>query len=707
MSRLIPVLVLAALSPYASPVFGAEVVTNAAKLLSFSKEDLAGDGIPFALTGTVVDDTLLPSIDDGSSGIRLNAPLSFPYEIGDIVSVWGTACVRPYVPRSYMVTRARLVGKGRRPPVLRADPRRIACGDYDFKRISLEGLVIDTFTDEIDPDFYYLVVKCGTCDVYAAVHKQTATEERIASIVGAEANLTGFCLPEAGGCRTYLGHIVLLHDISSMRVLRPPVTDPDEYPALEAIQANAPAEIHRIGDRRISGTVLAAWDADQFLLQSADGKRHRVKLAEGQRLPKIGDRVTAGGHVATDFYFINLTQAICKRTGHDAAPAAGATPARPSDILCRDQMSGKIDTTYYGRAVRLTGTIAKPHSDVYDANKLYLDCGTHVVPVNVSALGPELVARLRPGCKAELSGVCLMDVDNWQPTVPFPRIRGVFLAVRTPDDVRILSQPSWWTPARMLTAIGSLVLALLAILVWNLVLNRIVERRSRELFHEQIAHARAALKVEERTRLAVELHDSLSQNLTGVACQISATRSMIPAGPDAVASHLDVAERMLTSSRAELKRCLWDLREDTLEDADLTSAIVRTVAPVIGEARLSVRFNVARSRISDSSAHSILCIVRELATNAVRHGKAAHVRVAGESHDGILTFSVSDDGTGFSPDRCPGIDKGHFGLEGIRERVRRLEGDFTLRSAPGRGTYAKITVRLPNPNGQQEEPTWL
>jgi signal transduction histidine kinase len=96
--------------------------------------------------------------------------------------------------------------------------------------------------------------------------------------------------------------------------------------------------------------------------------------------------------------------------------------------------------------------------------------------------------------------------------------------------------------------------------------------------------------------------------------------------------------------------------------------------------------------MDDSTAHAVLRILRELAANAVAHGKAANVRVACEDKGDILQFTVSDDGCGFDPSNCPGQNEGHFGLSGIRERVKRLEGSFEIKSAPGKGSIATVTL---------------
>ena len=96
--------------------------------------------------------------------------------------------------------------------------------------------------------------------------------------------------------------------------------------------------------------------------------------------------------------------------------------------------------------------------------------------------------------------------------------------------------------------------------------------------------------------------------------------------------------------------------------------------------------------MSDSTAHSILCIVRELCVNAVRHGGARSIQVEGAAERGGISFTVSDDGRGFNPSECPGPAEGHFGLQGIRERVARLNGTLAIESVPGRG--AKVSVHL-------------
>ena len=145
--------------------------------------------------------------------------------------------------------------------------------------------------------------------------------------------------------------------------------------------------------------------------------------------------------------------------------------------------------------------------------------------------------------------------------------------------------------------------------------------------------------------------------------------------------------------RAVVRRRVFE-REDVF--------IRRTLAPVIGNARLMVRFEVPREIVSDNVAHNVLRIIRELVTNAVNHGKATKIRIAGSVDANFLHFSVADNGCGFDPESCPGAQQGHFGRQGIRERVKRLGGTVETTSSPGNG--AKVTVAVDLGIHDEEDP---
>lgn len=327
----------------------------------------------------------------------------------------------------------------------------------------------------------------------------------------------------------------------------------------------------------------------------------------------------------------------------------------------------------------------------YPGLRLLLDSDGLPATLDATAT-PTALADLRPGCRLEVTGVCIVETENWQTQTPFPHITGLTIALTGIRDVTVLARPPWWTPARFALFAGLLLLLLGGLTVWNRILRHLIDRRSRELLREQISRTEAELRLNERTRLAGELHDSVAQNLTGISLQIDAAERFAETDLVRMKKHLTFASRSLHSCRDELRNCLWDLRSLSLDSPDLATALQKAIQPHVGDAELRIRFPVPRAQLSDQTAHAIFRIVRELAVNAHRHGHASLIKITGSLDAEQLLFSVEDNGCGFDPPSAPGITQGHFGLLGIRERVRTLNGRLTFESHPGRGTYARVSL---------------
>lgn len=262
------------------------------------------------------------------------------------------------------------------------------------------------------------------------------------------------------------------------------------------------------------------------------------------------------------------------------------------------------------------------------------------------------------------------------------------------DDVLavIAQKSSWWTCERIAATIAAASALLLLMLVWSLSLRVLVRRRGRELLREKAAHLDSTLRIDERTRLAVELHDSVAQNLSGVSLQIDAALRNERLNPEKTRSNLLLASAILKSSREDLRNCLWDLRSRALDEPDMESAIRQTLRPILNDTGLTIRFNVPRTKLSDNTAHAVLRIIRELVSNSITHGKATKIAIAGGIGDDRLLFSVSDNGCGFDAENTPGPSGGHFGLAGIRERLRGFSGTMHIESAEGKGTRTVISM---------------
>ena len=576
-------------------------------------------------------------------------------------------------------------------------PVAITAGDLSDNRlihrdVSLVGRLVEVFRDEIDSRYVYASLDCDGSTAYLSVRADEAEEKRLRAQRGAAVEVTGTVSLGASNARRVFVRTIGCSTVADIRVITPAPGDPFACPPLESLSSRTFDLIPRLKRRRLIGTVTAVYGVRRLLLRTDDGETHGIRLA-GDPVPARGARIEAVGLLETDLYNVNLADADWR----GAPGAAGADPP-PQDVtiaylLSDGQGHPQINPWMHGKPIRVEGTVIDQPVVGCAQRRMTLKDDELLLPVDLtSAAG--VLASVSVGCRVAVTGICIVEAETWRPFAAFPHATGLLIAPRSPDDIAVLARPPWWTPQALLAAaLLSLALAVLVV-IWNRALQRIIVRKSRQLLKEQTAKISSELRTVERTALAVELHDALSQNLSGVACQVAAAKEAVALGPDATRAHLGTAERMLLSCRTELRRCLRDLRSDALEETDFTAAVRKVLAPVAIGVETSVRFNVPRVRVSDTTAHAVLCIVRELAANAIRHGRARRVWVAGEYHDHSLSFSVRDDGAGFDPAHYPGPAEGHFGLEGIRERVRRLNGTFSLRSAPGSGTRAAVFLHV-------------
>ena len=576
------------------------------------------------------------------------------------------------------------------------EPTRISneeflSGKYDCRLVTIRAMVRDIVVDEIGPDYKYVILAMKGEIVAMPLLANAPALAKLT--IGSEIEATGICDPMLLGMRLHLGRYLIVRD-GQIKIVSRPDTDPFASPVLENFTRLRPQDIAALGRHRATGHVIASWHGDSALIKSDDGKVLRIETDEGNA-PKYGDMIEAVGFPESDLYRINLSRVIWRRL--TVGPMADETPRDVSADELQTDMDGRrcFDPYIHGHAIRLRGIVRSLPGAENGDGRFNIESGKFIVPVDASAT-PAAMRGLEVGCEVSIAGTCVMEIDNWRPNLPFPAIRGFFIVVRRPSDVAVLARPPWWTPPRLAAVVGVLLLVLVGSLAWNAALKRQSERRGRELAATAIAKAESDLKIDERTRLAVELHDTISQNLTGISLAIRAADRFSATAPDGLRSNLKLAAMSLESCRQELKNCLWDLRNNTLDEASMNEAIRRTLVPHIGETELSVRFNVPRERFSDKTAHAILHIIRELATNSVRHGRARHIRVAGIIEGDEMRFSVRDDGCGFDPANCPGMDEGHFGLQGIRERVNQLDGTIKFASSADRGTKVTISIKARN-----------
>ena len=659
----------------------------------------------FCVEGTIIDSSQYATdqtnslriacfiVADESGGVRfrdIRIRAEDLHERGSRVRVEGCLTSFPTRKNHTRVRKITLLGHGDCPPVLSATGEDIRHGKFLNRETTVEGTVIDILRDEIDPKFSFIILDADSAPVYVAINDlgETATN----NLVGAVVRFTGISiLTECENARTGTHIEMTPTGPNAIEVLKTPPEDPFCVPDIDTLGRDTDlAQAQSMRRMKVSGQVVARWKGNRLLVKQSSGNISKVSLATAEA-PSYGQFVEAVGYPETDLFSINLSRAIWRATPGSNVGEPDAEPVSATQLLTDGHGNRMVKATYNGRRIRLTGEVRGIYKVERNGIKVDLACegqqiGTYLGYADAAPTDLEV------GSVIEATGTCVMETETWRPQTPFPRIEDVALSVHSPADIRVLSRPPWWTPARMAAAAGVLLAALVGILIWNLALRRTSERKGRQLFRAQIEKVKANLKTNERTRLAVELHDSIAQNLTGVAMEIETAKRLAPSAATGMMEHLDRGSRTLRSCRDELRNCLWDLRCQALEARDMNDAIRSTLQPHADKAQISVRFNVPRALLPDNDAHAILRIVRELVINAIRHGEASAVQIAGEMDKESLMFSVRDNGKGFDPKSAPGILLGHFGLQGIEERVRQLGGTFTLSSDPGKGTRGKVVI---------------
>lgn len=613
--------------------------------------------------------------------LRLGATYQLKGVIHNNAQLWCDSCT--------------FVSNGVAPSVGETTAEQFLSGANDNRRVRLRGIVRDTFRDENDPRFLYIPLLSGGEIVYVAFMSPLGEDRK--ELIGAEIIAQGVCSPIVHNNRRQIGRTLHIQNSDTIKILKAANSDPFDVPELGNLRREAPSRIPLLGRRRLSGRVIAVWGKTHLILQRPDGEMSNIELS-GENAPQWGDLIEVAGFPETDLYRVNLVRAVWRPNSRLSSnvPRPPPVPVSPKEILTDSEGRASIDPLFHGRTIKIKGRVATLPGG--DSERLNIETDNCIVPVELDPRAEESPG-LVPDAIVEATGVCVMETENWRPNSIFPRMKGFFLVVQSPSDVRILSRPSWWTPRRLLALVCLLVLAVIAVLVWNRSLKRLSEERGRKLSEEQMETVRSELKYLERTNLATELHDAISQNLTGISMELRALNAFNDSLPKEAQSHLSMAAHTVSSCRNELRNVLHDLRNNALESATMDEALKIALAPHVGDAELTVRFSAPRSAFTEKSAHAILHIVRELVTNAVRHGGARHIRVAGAFETGTLKFSVTDDGCGFDPAASPGADKGHFGLQGVHERVETAGGEITIESSPGHGS--KFTISLPSSESEK------
>jgi signal transduction histidine kinase len=374
------------------------------------------------------------------------------------------------------------------------------------------------------------------------------------------------------------------------------------------------------------------------------------------------------------------------------------TPLEPRALNLSDAVR------YNGSLVRVRASLLV-QKNLGRLEVLELQAGQRICDAVLAGHGTQL-PPLPEGSQVEITGVCVARAApepntgpaNWE-TLSRASLQ---LLLRAPTDVTVRRTPPWWAPKKVMASIGGVVTVLGGTLVWMRLLRRRYELRQRS----QLEFSRQILESQEteRRRIAVNLHDSLGQNLLVIKNQ--ACLAMQPGlERPAVLQRLNEISGMASQVIEEVRQITHDLRPAQLDRVGLSQTLRGTIRSVSESGPIAFASHVDEIDglfESDGEIH-IYRILQEGLNNVVKHSGATEATAVVKKEGNCLLMIVRDNGHGFASGTRHGMElpQAGLGLSGISERARILHGKVAFDSDPGQGF--RLTVEIPLP-GNHDTP---
>ncbi len=204
--------------------------------------------------------------------------------------------------------------------------------------------------------------------------------------------------------------------------------------------------------------------------------------------------------------------------------------------------------------------------------------------------------------------------------------------------------------------------------------------------------ARFNAVLEERNRIAREIHDTLAQGFVAVSVQLEIVARLLTSSTENAKEHLNQARALVRDSLSEARSAIWELRSQSAEHGDLAARLSKMVNQVTASSPAKARVEVHGTYRPLGSAleDQLVRIGQEAVTNAVRHAHAENIAIELVFEPKKLRMTIADDGRGFAIEANGRGPAGHFGLQGMRERAEQIKAELKVDSKPGEGTRVSV-----------------
>jgi signal transduction histidine kinase len=655
-----------------------EVLTSLSALRSLTVEE-ASNGVPVRVEGTVAGLDPAASyhffLHDGSAGCFVKTrPSGRPAGLvpGDRVKVEGVSDPLGYYP-SVKDAKVTILGKGKLPEPVTPGAGQMFSPQLDSEWVEVPAVVTGY---EVGDDRLTLAVEVHGLPFKAELPLTGDAEARAAALMQRPVRLRGIMGTIFNRQRQMTDRHFF---VSSPESITPtvPQSGKENGPLLGVAQlltgSVGPSTLVRVRG------VITQRDSKGFYLRDATGST-LVQAATPEPLaPGTAVEVEGFGAVAP---FRPILRATHVRK-HGPREAIHPVPLEPeeTDLSAMHSEWVTLDADFLGSRTGPVEGILQ-----FRGGSRFFEALQPVKSYEPGGL-PNVGDRVR------LTGICELTTSHALPRLIW--VDGFRIHLPADGGMEILRRAPWWTTRRLLGALGLMsgVAAIGVLATWML---------RRQVNHQMGVISdklRAEAVGEERDRMARELHDTLEQQLSGVALQLDGLDAAVKQNPAAASASLTLARRMLRYTRLEARRSVWDLRSKVLEKDGLAAAL-RAIGESGGQSAAEVGVEVIgeERQLPAGVDFHLLRIAQEATTNAVKHGSARSVRISLEYLPGKTALTIRDDGCGFDAAGTRLSDGPHFGILGMRERAGKIGADLVITSAPEEGCTVSVTVGAESQN---------
>ncbi|HET9432664.1 MAG TPA: sensor histidine kinase, partial [Chitinophagaceae bacterium] len=244
-------------------------------------------------------------------------------------------------------------------------------------------------------------------------------------------------------------------------------------------------------------------------------------------------------------------------------------------------------------------------------------------------------------------------------------------------------------------------LLIISTIIGAFISSIIIQSTDRQRLIDDLTRSRANLmrvereagRLNERQRLARDIHDTLAQHFTSIIMHLAAAKH---SNFETVQTQVQQAEGAAREGLDEIRRIVWDMRPEQIEKASLIEAVEELAARWSAENSVQVKMKVTGTprSLTSSAETALLRISQEAMHNINKHAQAKKVNITFSYMEDLFVMDIADDGLGFEPSKI----KNGFGMKTMRDRAEELSGILTIESEQGIGTAIAVSIPISEEN---------